>query len=296
MIYNTTKEIVPITNENKLLNQLILHDMFNRGITAWVAGSKDSRKHILSALAKTVKYYNPVNNNLEQETVIWKGKLKDDWTWLPHERARIFMHHDTINPVYFQYTKFLDYNKYHAPQIFVYKTNKDLYASLLHGGINIVHEPSLYEFTERSKKMIHKHGFVNDKIISKKINPNIWWFNFIDWLYTNKNLKHMSIFIDDMEQLLPIDNSTSRLHLNLWFNDILKFITKTPISLYLAYNNYTTIGINIKSDINYYLYTNDSMLLPDSHIPESALQYLKNQNQFFIEHNNIFTRGNINTI
>lgn len=279
------KSKLPALEGRRLTTELTVHNNDFGGVTAVVYGSKGSGKTTLFlTLCQTVQCYNAVSGALELETSIWRGGDEDYWTWLPYERTRVFIHRDNINTVSFKCDEDLsEYDRSKLPQIIVYKNNKDLYSKLLRGGINVVYEPTTYTLTDRLKKMIQKRGVAGDDLFKKKeVDSIIWWFEFVDWLRINKSLEHISVFIDEADQLLPVSPSGARWHLNLWFKDIMRALRKRNISLYLACHGYTDIDGRIRPKVMYRIYMKGACAPSESLIWKTAPITLP-QGKYYIE-------------
>jgi hypothetical protein len=279
------KSKLPALEGRRLTTELTVHNNDFGGVTAVVYGSKGSGKTTLFlTLCQTVQCYNAVTGALELETSIWRGGDEDYWTWLPYERTRVFIHRDNIDTVSFKCDEDLsEYDRSKLPQIIVYKTNKDLYSKLLRGGINVVYEPTTYTLTDRLKKMIQKRGVAGDDLFKKKeVDSIIWWFEFVDWLRINKSLEHVSVFIDEADQLLPVSPSGARWHLNLWFKDIMRALRKRNISLYLACHGYTDIDGRIRPKVMYRIYMKGACAPSESLIWKTAPITLP-QGKYYIE-------------
>ena len=279
------KSKLPALEGRRLTTELTVHNNDFGGVTAVVYGSKGSGKTTLFlTLAQTMQCYNISNNNLEFETSIWRGGDEDYWTWLPYERTRVFIHRDNIDTVSFKCDEnLLEYDRSQLPQIIVYKNNKDLYSKIMRGGINVVYEPTTYTLTDRLKKMIQKRGVAGDELFKKKeVDSIIWWFEFIDWLRINKTLEHISVFIDEADQLLPVSPSGARWHLNLWFKDIMRALRKRNISLFLACHGYTDIDGRIRPKVMYRIYMKGACAPSESLIWKTAPITLP-QGKYYIE-------------
>ncbi len=275
---------LPALEGRRLTTELTVHNNDFGGVTAVVYGSKGSGKTTLFlTLCQTVQCYNQ-QGQLELETSIWRGGDEDYWTWLPYERTRVFIHRDNIDTVSFKCDEDLvEYDRSKLPQIIVYKNNKDLYDKLLRGGINVVYEPTTYSLTDRLKKMIQRRGVAGDELFKKKeVDPIIWWFEFVDWLRVNKSLEHISVFIDEADQLLPVSPSGARWHLNLWFKDIMRALRKRNISLYLACHGYTDIDGRMRPKIMYRIYMKGACAPSESLIWKTAPITLP-QGKYYIE-------------
>jgi len=279
------KSKLPAIEGRRLTTELTVHNNDFGGVTAVVYGSKGSGKTTLFlTLAQTVQCYNPSNGNLEFETSIWRGGDEDYWTWLPYDRTRVFIHRDNIDTVSFKCDEdLLEYDRSKLPQIIIYKNNKDLYSKLLRGGINVVYEPTTYMLTDRLKKMIQKRGVAGDELFKKKeVDSIIWWFEFVDWLRINKTLEHVSVFIDEADQLLPVSPSGARWHLNLWFKDIMRALRKRNISLFLACHGYTDIDGRIRPKVMYRIYMKGACAPSESLVWKTAPITLP-QGKYYIE-------------
>jgi len=280
-----TRSKLPALEGRRLTTELTVHNNDFGGVTAVVYGSKGSGKTTLFlTLCQTVQCYNTVTGVLELETSIWRGGDEDYWTWLPYNRTRVFIHRDDIDTVSFKCDEDLsEYDRKKLPEIIVYKSNKDLYSKLLRGGINVIYEPTTYTLTDRLKKMIQKRGVAGDDLFKKKeVDSIIWWFEFIDWLRINKSLEHVSVFIDEADQLLPVSPSGARWHLNLWFKDIMRALRKRNISLFLACHGYTDIDGRIRPKVMYRLYMKGSCAPSESLVFKTAPVTLP-QGKYYIE-------------
>jgi hypothetical protein len=282
------KSKLPAIHGRRLTNELICHNNEFGGITAVVYGSKGSGKTTLFlTLAQIVQCYNIQTGELQYETSIWRGGDEDYWTWLPRDRTRVYIHSLDMPSVSFKSDETLmEYDRKDLPQIISYETNKDLYLKIQSNGrgcINVVYEPSTYALTDRLKKMIQRRGVTGDELFkNKEVEPIIWWFEFIDWLRINKSIEHISIFIDEADQLLPVSPSGARWHLNLWFKDIMRALRKRNISLLMACHGYTDIDGRIRPKVMYRLYMKGACAPTESLIQKTAPITLP-QGKYFIE-------------
>ena len=275
---------LPAIEGRRLTTELTVHNNDFGGVTAVVYGSKGSGKTTLFlTLCQTVQCYNK-NGQLELETSIWRGGDEDYWTWLPKDRTRVFIHRDNFDTVTFKKDEDLtEYDRKDLPPIIMYKNNVDLYSKLLRGGINVVYEPTTYDLTDRLKKMIQKRGVAGDDLFKKKeVDQIIWWFEFIDWLRVNKSIEHISVFIDEADQLLPVSPSGARWHLNLWFKDIMRALRKRNISLFMACHGYMDIDGRIRPKVMYRLYMKGSCAPSESLVFKTAPVTLP-QGKYYIE-------------
>jgi hypothetical protein len=131
--------------------------------------------------------------------------------------------------------------------------------------------------------MIQKRGVTGDDLFKNKtVDSIIWWFEFIDWLRINKSLEHISVFIDEADQLLPVSPSGARWHLNLWFKDIMRALRKRNISLYMACHGYTDIDGRIRPKVMYRIYMKGACAPSESLIMKTAPITLP-QGKYYIE-------------
>jgi hypothetical protein len=279
------KSKLPALEGARLTRELTIHNHDFGGVTAVVYGSKGSGKTTLFlTLAQSVQCYNIKTGVLELETSIWRGGDEDYWTWLPYERTRVFIHRDNINTVTFRKDEDLsEYPRDELPEIVVYKTNQEVYNKLLRGGINVIYEPTTYTLTDNIKKMIQKRGISGDEMFKNKaVDSVIWWFEFIDWLRLKKSIEHISVFIDEADQLLPVSPSGARWHLNLWFKDIMRALRKRNMSLFLACHGYTDIDGRIGPKIMFRMFMKGSCAPSTSLIFKTAPVTLP-QGKYYIE-------------
>jgi len=257
------KYIIPIKGSKesigkKIIKRITTHDNFYGGLHVRIYGNPDERLTLIQSLCQNMYSHND-KHEVVPETVIFRGSNISYWASFPTERTRIFVYNtDTL--------LFKNYNNT-SHQIILYKNNKDLYSKLLRGGINVIYEPTTYTLTDRLKEMIRMRGVTkNDLFKNITIDSIIWWFEFIDWLRINKSLDHISIFINESDQLLPVSSSDVQWHLNLWFKDVMRTLRKRNISLFLACREYTDIDSRMKPKITCAIYMNGSYIPSESDI------------------------------
>ena len=278
------KSKLPDREGRRLTQEMTVHNTDFGGVTVLTYGSKGSGKTTLFlTLCQSVTCYNK-DGLLELETSIWRGGDEDYWTWLPYDRVRVFIHRDDFDNVVFRRDDDLsEYDRKDLPEIVKYKTNKEVYEKLLRGGINVIYEPTTYSLTDGIKKIIQRRGVTGDELFKNKtMDPIIWWFEFIDWLRIKKSIEHISVFIDEADQLLPVSPSGARWHLNLWFKDIMRALRKRNISLFMACHGYTDIDGRILPKIMYRLYMKGSTAPTNSLIFKTAPITLP-QGKYYIE-------------
>ena len=77
--------------------------------------------------------------------------------------------------------------------------------------------------SDRIAKLVRRRGGDEVKLDKNtKVDPVIFWFEFMDWMVHNKNPKFMTIIFDEADELFPQSPGGVRWHLNLWAKDIIK--------------------------------------------------------------------------
>lgn len=268
----------------RLSGEITLHTNNSGGVTVGIYGSKGSGKTTLMlTLTQIMRCVNPFTGEVEPETIYWRGRRTDYWTWLPKDRTFVFFHKDDINRVIFKDDLLMEIPKKDLPPIIEYDSCEDLYRKTKKKMINVIYEPSTYEITKDIREMIRRRGVVSDDIFrNPKIDPVIFWFEFANWLVKNKSLDFISIIFDEADEILPQSPAGPRWHLNLWMKDVIKDFRKRNISMFLACHGYQDIDGRIFPKIQYKIYMK-GCITPSSSLVNRHAPLLLSQGKFYIE-------------
>jgi len=248
----------------KITDEIMHHVPNSGGVTVGIYGSKGSGKTtFLLTLAQNITCIDPVSGKLEAETIVWRGRSNDYWNWIPKEKVVLFVHKKDYDRVLFKDDILNIIPRKDLPLIEPYVSIKQLNTRLRAGKINVVYEPTQYQIPERIIKIIQKRGG-SDVKITKKADPVIFWFEFMDWMVHNKNPKFMTVIFDEADELFMASPSSERWHLNLWAKDVIKDLRRRRISLFLACHGYTDLDGRIKSKIQYKVWMRGSVTMPES--------------------------------
>lgn len=271
----------------RLLKEVIRHNNNSGGVTVGIFGSKGSGKTtFLLTLANKIGCYNPYvqdSDDVEFETIIWRGRDADYWTWFDKRRVTLFIHRDDLETIQFKNDLLQTLDANLLPAIKTYTSIKNLYANLVKGGINVVYEPRNYKITPNIKKMVQKRGITGDDLFkTDEVDPVIFWFEFMYWLVKNKSLDFMTIIFDEADELFPTSPAGARWHLNLWAKDVIKDLRKRNITLIIATHAYTDIDGRIMPKLQYKIYMKGSVT-PNTSLVSRQAPLMLQQGIFYIE-------------
>ena len=271
----------------RLLKEVIRHNNNSGGVTVGIFGSKGSGKTtFLLTLANKIGCYNPYvqdSVDVEFETVLWRGRDTDYWTWFDKRRVTLFIHRDDLETIQFKNDLLQTLDPDILPTIKTYTSIKSLYTSLVKGGINVIYEPRNYKITHNIKKMVQKRGITGDDLFkTDEVDPVIFWFELMYWLVKNKTLDFITIIFDEADELFPTSPAGARWHLNLWAKDVIKDLRKRNITLIIAAHAYTDIDGRIMPKLQYKIYMKGSVTPSTSLVSRQAPLMLQ-QGIFYIE-------------
>ncbi|MDD4053015.1 MAG: hypothetical protein PHR28_14100 [candidate division Zixibacteria bacterium] len=271
----------------RLLKEIIRHNNNSGGVTVGIFGSKGSGKTtFLLTLADKIGCYDPFTQDsteVEFETIIWRGRDADYWTWLDKRRVTLFIHRDDLDTVEFKNDLLEKLDDSILPTIKTYTSIKSLYTSLVKGGINVIYEPRTYKITPNIKKMIQKRGITGDDLFkTDEVDPVIFWFELMYWLVKNKTLDFITIIFDEADELFPTSPAGARWHLNLWAKDVIKDLRKRNITLIIAAHAYTDIDGRIMPKLQYKIYMK-GCVTPSTSLVSRQAPLMLHQGLFYIE-------------
>jgi hypothetical protein len=169
--------------------------------------------------------------------------------------VQVFIHKKDLKTTVFKNDVLKVLSKDELPPIEAYTSIRKLYGRLREGKINVVFEPTSYTITDRIREMIQRRGVSSEELFkSNKVDPVIFWFEFMGWLVANKNPKFLTIIYDEADEVFPNSPSGGRWHLNLWAKDIMRDLRRRGISLLMASHGYNDIDGRLLSKIQYKIY------------------------------------------
>ena len=250
----------------RLLNEIRIHNTNPGGTMAGIIGSKGSGKtHFLVRLAHQVLYLHPATDTPTRETVIWRGRTLDYWSWMylpdfeweePADafRRQVYIHYHVDDT-----PTFIDELgtpiQFPPDALRTYNRPIDLRENLVVGEINIIYEPTRYDM---SRAM---HDLLLARSCSRKgamdgieYDPALWWVEFLFFLLQFKKAGFVTVFIDEADEVFPANPSGIRWHLQGLFCDAAKDFRKANISFVFSIHDYADLDYRLRSKTQYYGY------------------------------------------
>lgn len=278
--------IVKYFSEGKrLLQDITFHKATEGGSLALIAGSMGSGKTtFLVELADRVASYDRKTKKLMPETIVWRGREFEYFTWFEHQdRVHLFFHeHDNneeFGRVVYIRNEDMEEDEYidpkSLPPIHYYKDADDLMHKLVRHCINVVWEPHEFDLSVRMKKALfdrsgEKKSFLNER----SVNPTFFWFEFFELMLRKKSSDFVSVFVDEADDLMPGGVGGLAWHMNALFKDSVKDFRKRNVSLYLAMHNPQDVDGRIPKKFPVKIYFKGAHCLESSIIDRAYVPYL----------------------
>jgi len=248
----------------RLLNEIRIHEADAGGKTVCILGSKGSGKtHLMSRLASQMTYIHPEKQIPVRETVIWRGRGLDYWSWMyypdfewdaPEFRRKVYVHyHVDDDPVFID--ELGQPIRFPPGAIRTYRSVVDLHQNLVRGEINVVYEPTKYVMSRGLSEVLvarscSKLGSLNGIVF----DPALWWVDFLFYFLEFKKAGFVTVFLDEADEVFPATPSGIRWHLHGVFCDTVKDFRKANISFILSCHDKADLEYRLQSKIQYYGY------------------------------------------
>lgn len=265
----------------RLLNEIRIHDINLGGKMVAILGSKGSGKsHFLTRLAHQMVFLHPAKQILQRETVIWRGRSLDYWSWMyepdfewegPEFRRKVYVHY-SINDTPQFINEIGDPIQFPPDALRPYRTVVDLHTNLALGEINVVYEPTKYQMSRAMHDLLlarscSKHHALDDL----EFDPALWWVEFLFYLLQFKKAGFLSVFIDEADEVFPANPAGIRWHMQGLFCDAAKDFRKANISFIFSMHDTTDLDYRLRSKTQYYGYMRGARPNNGSMIPRTTL-------------------------
>lgn len=262
--------VSPINREfaERLLNEIRIHEVTAGGKMFCVVGSKGSGKtHFMVRLATQMMYIHPQTQVPMRETVIWRGRGLDYWSWMyspdfewegPEFRRKVYVHHHADDVPTF--VDELGHPIQFPPDaIRTYRSVVDLHQNIVLGEINVVYEPARYTMSRGMSELLvarscNKVGSLGGIVF----DPALWWVEFLFYFLEFKKAGFVTVFMDEADEIFPAAPSGIRWHLQGLFCDAAKDFRKANISFILSIHDRADLEYRLRSKIQYYGYMRGS--------------------------------------
>lgn len=248
----------------RLLNEIRIHNTNAGGTMAGIIGSKGSGKtHFLVRLAHQVLYFHPIKGAPQRETVIWRGRTLDYWSWMyepdfeweaPEFQRKVYVHyHVDDSPTFID--ELGEPIRLPPDAIRTYRTVVDLRENLVPGEINVVYEPTKYEMSRAMHNLLIARSCSRKGTLDGiEFDSPLWWVEFLFYLLNFKMAGFVTTFIDEADEVFPASPSGIRWHLQGLFCDAAKDFRKANISFVFSIHDYTDLDYRLRSKTQYYGY------------------------------------------
>lgn len=206
------------------------------------------------------------------ETVIWRGLEYDHWNCLlPTNFQRSFPNYPNPKPVrvhiYYedeimftvQGRKKKHYLNFDPGQLMHYNSVKDVYDSLLPGGINVIYEPQKYFLNEKwverllAAMITKKGGRKKEDLVNVQAPSAVWWYEYLEALLRLKDrYEFFTVMMDEADEVFPFGASGDLWHMIAWLTKSVVHMRKNNISLIPATQDINLIDHRIYDRVNYY--------------------------------------------
>jgi len=265
------------------------------------AGKTTLLRHIVGV----VKGYDKKSQSFIPETVIWRGREHDDWTSFGN-KCVLHIHMNDYDHPDIEYTKpRAPEHQYYGrgiqfvrddtnvvmklselPPIFLYEDAEELYHKLVPGAINVVYEPQDYIINDKIVTIITRMGM--DKVTkfkSRIVDSPLFWIEFFYYLVLHKTDDFISVFFDEIDDLIEVQPAGIKWYLQLWFKKIMKNFRRRGISLYSTVHKEKDIGQWLSTKMQCRLYTRGAPTGADS-LVHKLLPYYLEKGYVIIDFNN----------
>lgn len=225
----------------RITKELITHFPKSGGEVAGLWAEQGSGKTaFLVTVAGRTAYFNEKNRRLMKETVIWRGRPKDNWHLVEGKKFCVHIH-------FLDEIEFLDKNGTPITdlQIFKYDTAEDIIKNLKRGWVNVYYEPQNYLMDEELVEEIRKKQFIDT--FPEVADPIFFTYELVYYIERYKRHDEFITFIiDEADELFEANPEGIKHHLQSWFRKTcLRDLRKSKLSFILASHDYREIDYRI---------------------------------------------------
>ena len=278
----------------RLFQQITKHK--DDGNTVFAYGLLGSGKTtLIRQMMFAITCFNPKTKVFEKETAIWRGREHDDWISFPKNSTVLHIHVNDMDKEYGRLTIFQrdDTNEEipasELPPIRLYKDAEQLYQNILPKRINVVYEPQDYIVSQKISSIIKKKGMGNianfKKFAESPIDPPLFWIEFFAYMVEYKGNEFLSVFFDEIDDLIEAQPAGVRWYLQGLLRNIAKNFRRRRISLYATAHKTQDVGPWMSSKTQCYLYCHGSRPVRDS-IVYRTLPLLLEKGEVIIDYGN----------
>ncbi len=283
----------------QLWQQLILHDdgvdgspirsMVSApkgGKSAMIFGEMGSGKTtLLQQIAEQARHYDQRSKQIKNEMVVYRGMQFDNWNCL----LPGFAAHWWGNPKPFclhvhQEDDLRFFTQHYEDQIPLgveitpYSDCADLFSHLC-DGINVIYEPQQYTLSpglvKRLKaKKLQKVSDDDDDRGYVAVPPAVWWFEFLEYLLSNKGNKFCTVILDEADEIFPSNSAGDLWHLIDWFKNELRHMRKNNASLIAAGHDPNLLDYRIIGRMQYSVWLPGSIPHKKSSVWKTSTRHL----------------------
>jgi ssDNA-binding Zn-finger/Zn-ribbon topoisomerase 1 len=273
----------------RIMNEIRIHNIEAGGTTMGIIAEKGSGKtQFALRLANQILYIHPVKNIPLRETILWRGRSDDYWSWMyepdfewegPEFRRKVYVHyHEDDTPTFAHKTMSGQRGEpiaFPPDALKTYRWPIDLYHNLVLGEFNVIYEPSKYVMSQEMLDRVVTRSCSMEKLVDDRVlDPALWWVEFVSFLLEYKGGGFVSLFIDEMADILYSEVSDVRWHMQGIFSNIARDLRKNNISLYYTVHRTSDLDYRIFPKTQYKGYMFEGNLRPGSRIPKGATSNL----------------------
>jgi len=279
------------TIAERILNELRIHNVEAGGTVLGVIAEKGSGKtQFLYHLAPQILYIDPERGIPRRETIIYRGRKDDYWSWMyepdfewegPAFRRKVYIHYHADDSPYFSHKT--THGQLGAPIRFPpdalkpYRLPIDLYHNLVPGEFNVIYEPTKYTLSQAMGDHITARSCTAAKQLKNlRLDPPLWWVEFVSFLLRYKGKEFISIFIDEIADILMDASRVSGVHWHMQgtFCDEMRDFRRNNLSLYYSIHKTSDVDYRIFPKTQYFGYMFEGNLRPGSKIPRGTTSNL----------------------
>lgn len=248
----------------RLLNEIRIHNANAGGTMTGIIGSKGSGKtHLITRLSHQVVYIHPIKGVPQRETVIWRGRTLDYWSWMyepdfeweaPEFKRKVYIHyHVDDTPTFIN--ELGEPIRFPPDALRTYRSVVDLRENLVLGEINVVYEPTKYAMSRAMHDLLVARSCSRKGILDDiEFDSPLWWVECLFYLLNFKMAGFVTVFIDEADEVFPANPSGIRWHLQGLFCDAAKDFRKANISFVFSIHDTTDLDYRLRSKTQYYGY------------------------------------------
>ena len=248
----------------RLLNEIRIHEADAGGKVLCILGSKGCGKtHLMTRLSTQMTYIHPAKKVLLRETVIWRGRGLDYWSWMYYPdfewdsqefMRKVYIHyHEDDDPTFID--ELGQPIQFPPDAIRTYRTVVDLHENIVRGEINIVYEPTKYTMSRGLSEILAARSCSKvGSLIGVVFDPALWWIEFLMYFLQFKKAGFVTVFIDEIDEIFPANPSGIRWHLQGMFCDAAKDFRKANISFIFSIHDKADLEYRLQSKTQYYGY------------------------------------------